>query len=119
MDAAPLVAVVARPVVAVVAMQAVDKAKATAAMSATTTVAATLITKALAALHMHRVAQRQTVAHVHPTRSKMALTKVHRKSVTPKPPRKAAAMVVRTATLPTRASASTCNATACTCSPAL
>jgi hypothetical protein len=112
MDVA-LLAVDAAQLVAVVVAMLADKAKAMAAWSATTMVAATSMAKAHAALPTHRVAQLwATVAHVHLTHNKTVLTKAHRKSVWP---RKAN---VRTAILPTRASASTCNVMACTCSPA-
>ena len=97
MAAAQRVADVAQQAAVVVVMQAVDKAKAHAAQ------------------RTHREAQRLTVAHGRLTRSKMDLTKVLRKSVMHRPHPKAA---VRTATLLTHASANTCSATACTCSPA-
>jgi hypothetical protein len=113
MDVALLAAAEAQPVADVVAMLA-DKAKAMAAWSATTMVAATSMDKARAAPRTRRVAQLwATVARAHLTRNTTALTKAHHKSVWP---RKANA---RKATLPTRASASTCNVMACTCSPAL
>lgn len=91
----------------------VHPAKATAAWSATTTAQATSIAKAHAAHRTHPVALPEARAHL--THKTTVTTTAHRKSACPKPHKTIAN--AKKATLPTHASASTCSAMACTCSP--